>query len=133
MDEIDKIKVKIVHILFSNDNSNFKIIKTEKVDGKILIIQGVFPDILVGDFLECEGTYFEHQKYGLQFRVSKYTKTLKKDITKEDKILAFLSSGAIKGIGKGLSEKIVKKFKEKSIDIISTDPESLSTVQRYII
>lgn len=72
------------------------------------------------------GTWTKHEKYGLQFKVKSFEEYIGNT---KNAIIAYLSSGAIKGIGKGLAEKIYDKFGEESVSILKSEPKRLSEVK----
>lgn len=72
------------------------------------------------------GDWTSNPKYGAQFKVVSH------EIQKpEDKnaIVAYLSCGLIKGIGKKLAESIYKTFGKESISVIESTPEQLMKIR----
>lgn len=76
--------------------------------------------------LELAGKW-EKSRYGLQFHVESYTEVIPR--TKSG-IIAYLSSGLIKGIGRSTAELIVSKFGIDALDILENDPKRLLEVKR---
>ena len=105
------------------------------VPQKVLIENGVFTDTLpaagvildpvVGAKLQLTGDFTVHPKFGKQFKVSFCVI----DTQSEESILAYLSSGFIKGVGNALAQRIVDKFKDKTLDIIESDYPRLVEVK----
>lgn len=91
-------------------------------------------EIFVGDiagaaegvYIQAEGEYTHHPVYDLQFKVTSYEISMPEDI---GGIVAFLGSGAIKGIGNALAKRIVKKFGTDTLRIIDEEPERLAEVK----
>lgn len=71
------------------------------------------------------GTW-QQSNYGLQLAVERYEEQLPKDTAS---IVAYLSSGCIKGIGPGIAKAIVARFGTDTLDIMENDPEQLLTVK----
>ena len=71
------------------------------------------------------GTWKKDAKHGLQYAVSECSEVVEKTAFG---ITSFLSSGLIKGIGKGLADRFYKKFKEQTLDILDNDIERLIEV-----
>ncbi len=94
-------------------------------DGDITCV-GNARDFSVGETVELEGEYVEHPVYGLQFKF-----TSLKAIAPEDRIsvLRYLSSGAVKGVGPKLAEKIVERFGDDTFRILEEEPERLAEVK----
>lgn len=76
--------------------------------------------------LELVGKW-EKSRYGLQFHVESYTEIIPRT---HSGIIAYLSSGLIKGIGRSTAELIVSKFGIEALDIIENDPRRLLEVKR---
>ena len=64
--------------------------------------------------------------YGEQFLIEEYEIKEPED---SYSIEIYLSSGAIKGIGKALASRIVKKFGDNTFRVIVEDPEKLAEVK----
>lgn len=65
-------------------------------------------------------------KYGLQLSVQNCEEVVPKDVSG---IVAYLSSGLIKGIGPETAKAIVSRFGDKTMDILDTDPSQLLSVK----
>lgn len=122
---MEEIKGYVDHIIFQNDNKGFKIIdfSTEEED---IVCVGIFPSVSQGENLSLCGEFIEHPTYGREFKVEKYEVI---EPETKDAIERYLASGVIKGIGKGLSKRIVAKFKEDTIRIIEEEPERLAEIK----
>ena len=72
------------------------------------------------------GELIKHPKYGEQFNVNNYELYLP---TKEEELVEFLSSDFFP-IGEKTASKIVEKFKDKTLEIISNEPDKLLSIPR---
>ncbi len=108
----------------NNDNAYCVLEVSSKGDDYILV--GTFPYIAEGDYINAEGSMVLHPVYGEQMQVTSYELKEPDDITGIEK---YLSSGAIKGIGKGLATRIIKKFGDETIRVIEEQPERLAEVK----
>ena len=70
------------------------------------------------------GTW-ENGKYGLQLKVEECTEIIPKT---KDGIVAYLSSGLIKGIGEKKAKAIVAAFGLDTIEIMEHDPKRLMEI-----
>lgn len=68
---------------------------------------------------------WERTKHGDQFAVTQYTEVIQPT---EAGIIAYLSSGYIKGIGKKTAESIYKHFGDKTLEVLDHNPERLLEV-----
>ena len=116
------LKSRIVRFIFYNENSGFAIVKLEDNT----TATGVLPKLQKDDIIEFWGEWVEHPKYGKQFKFESYK--IEYPTTVND-ILKFLSSGAIKGIGEKIAQKIIDKFGEKTFYILDNDVDELGKVK----
>lgn len=68
---------------------------------------------------------WERTKYGQQFSVTQYEEMIQPT---EAGIIAYLSSGYIKGVGKKTAESIYKHFGDKTLEVLDRDPQRLLEV-----
>ena len=93
-------------------------------DGLVTVV-GNLPELSPGEHLRLEGHWDKHPKHGSQFKAEVCEQTLPATVAG---IQSYLGSGMIKGIGPKLAERIVDRFKEKTLDIIEQDAGSLLQV-----
>lgn len=117
-------------VIFSNPENGYCVFSLIDDDaegaGTELVCVGYVPDINEGESIRVTGSIINHPSYGRQLGVSSYKKTLPKTERGMEK---YLGSGLIKGIGAGLSKRIVKKFGDKTFEIIEEDPLRLAEVK----
>ena len=89
---------------------------------------GFIPRLNNGQLIELKGNWISHAKYGKQFNIESFN--LLYPETSEE-IVKFLSSGIIKGIGEKTALKIVKKFGEKTFDILDNNIDRLSEIKGF--
>lgn len=74
---------------------------------------------------EMQGHWSKHQSHGLQFEVESYDEVL---IPTKEGIIAYLSSGQIKGIGPRVAERIYDAFGLHALDVLDKEPERLLSI-----
>jgi exodeoxyribonuclease V alpha subunit len=79
-----------------------------------------------GENLRLTGAWVQDPKYGRQFRVSSHQTVAPATRTGIEK---YLSSGLIRGIGKGLAGRLVEAFGLETLDVIEHQPERLREVE----
>lgn len=123
---MDCIKVNVERVVFYNDDNGFIIIKSKHPETKEPItIKGNFINIDDNTPIICNGSFFNDKKYGLQF----VAESIKIDqLDDKNKILTYLSSGTISGIGPKTAEKIVEKFQENTLKILDEDISKLNLI-----
>lgn len=87
---------------------------------------GYFIPSKEGTELEIEGKWEKDPKRGLQFVVEQFAEVLPK--TKAG-IIAYLSSGLVKGIGGKTARLIVQKFGLQTLDVMERHPEKLLAIK----
>ena len=119
------IKGYVEHIVYRNDANQYTVLELVS-DGESYTLVGTFPAVSEGELIEAEGIFTSHPVYGEQLQVADY-KVLPPEDT--DSMMRYLGSGAIKGIGPSLAERIVKKFKRDTFRIIEEEPERLAEIK----
>lgn len=72
-----------------------------------------------------EGRWSKNAKHGIQFEVESYEEIITP--TREG-IIAYLSSGQIKGVGPKIAERIYNTFGEGTLEMLDKEPKKLLTV-----
>lgn len=75
---------------------------------------------------EMQGHWSKNPKHGIQFEVESYEEVIAP--TKEG-IIAYLSSGQIKGIGPKMAEKIFEAFGLNALNVLDKEPELLLSIR----
>lgn len=115
----------VEHIIYRNEENGYTVFQF--VAGKEeFVMVGCFQTIENGENFQVTGSFVEHPTYGSQFKVERYEHRLPEDT---DSMKRYLGSGAIKGIGPSLAEKIVKKFGMDTFRIMEEEPERLAEIK----
>ena len=119
------LKGYIKKILFRSADGRYSAIVMSAEEDEETIV-GFMPDLGEGDNVEVTGHWFDHQKFGIQFKVSSY-----KIIPPADSraMESYLASGAIPGLGEKLAARIVSKFGDDTFRIIEEEPERLAEIK----
>ncbi len=131
---MNSIKGKVKKIIFYNKENGFLValfrVKESNIkevtSNKTITITGLFLDPTIDTLITLYGEYKKNDKWGMQFVISSYE--IDKPTTKEA-MIEFLSSSFIEGYGEVTAKKIVNTFKEKSLDIIKNDKQSLLQIE----
>ena len=71
------------------------------------------------------GHWSKNPKFGVQFEVESYNEVI---VPTREGIIAYLSSGQIKGIGPKMAEKIYAAFGQQSLEVLDKEPEKLLSI-----
>lgn len=74
---------------------------------------------------DMHGRWSKNAKHGIQFEVETYDEVI---IPTKEGIVAYLSSGQIKGIGPKMAEKIYDAFGSMALEVLDKEPERLLAI-----
>ena len=120
--DLIKIVGTVEKLIYQSDDSWYSVCDVCTDDNEVITVVGIMPYVSVGEGIEAEGQWVTNKDYGKQFKVEAYKKTLPKQ---KNSILRYLSSGAVKGIGAKIAQKIVSQYGEDSFDVIANHPDWL--------
>ncbi|SFR73271.1 SF1B family DNA helicase RecD2 [Anaeromicropila populeti] len=121
----EKISGYVERIVYQNKDNGYTVLNISGEEGEMTCV-GTFSFINEGDFIEVEGELTSHSVYGEQLKVLNYEIKEPEDMLSIER---YLGSGAIKGLGPGLSARIVRRFKKDTFRIIEEEPERLSEIK----
>ncbi|MBX9572995.1 MAG: ATP-dependent RecD-like DNA helicase [Candidatus Obscuribacterales bacterium] len=121
--ELEVLSGSIERVTFHSEDSGFCVLRV-KVRGQqeLVTVTGSAASISVGEFVECEGYWFNDKNYGLQFKSQRLSVIAPSTIEGMEK---YLGSGMIKGIGPHFAKKLIKAFGEEVFEIIENTPERM--------
>ncbi len=124
-DGLSEIEGTVEHIVFQNEENGYTVCELVLSDDDLVTAVGQMPFLGVGESIKALGSWTTHPSFGRQFKVEYFEKQLP---ATESAIKKYLASGAIKGIGVVLAERIVNKFGSDSFDVIENHPEWLTDI-----
>ncbi len=127
MNEQEYIKIEGVvdEITFSNDQTGFSVLWLE-TDDELVCVVGSLLGVAEGEELVITGYYQTHSKFGMQFKAQVYERNLPATRTA---IKKYLSSGALKGVGITIAERIVSHFGDDTFKVLEETPERLVEIK----
>jgi len=110
-------------ITYHNKDNHYTVAKivTAKSRSPITIV-GHMAGVSPGETLKIQGQWQTHPKYGQQFKVHSYHVSIPATIAG---IRKYLESGAIKGIGPSMANRLVDAFGAETFDVIDKLPQRL--------
>ena len=123
--ELQRIEGTVENIVFRNENNGYTVFDFDS-GGEWITVVGEFGSIREGENFIIQGNYTTHSRFGTQFKAEIYEEKLPDTAVNIEK---YLASGAIKGIGVKLAEKIVKHFGDKTLEILETEPHRLAEIK----
>ncbi len=121
---METISGRIHSIIYYNPDNGYTVAEIETRDG-IVSATGVLISVAKGEKIVAQGDWYQHPKYGNQFRIMQLSIDGPSD---NAEITSFLSSGLIKGLGEKKAELLVEQFGEDVFDIIENNFPLLTKV-----
>lgn len=112
-------------VLYTNEENGYTVLDLD-AGGTLITAVGELGGAEEGEKLSLDGTYQNHTRFGMQFRVQYWERKLPADARN---IQRYLASGAIKGIGPSLARKIVEQFGDRTLEIMEKEPTRLLEIR----
>jgi exodeoxyribonuclease V alpha subunit len=94
--------------------------------GREVVAVGNFAGVQPGESLRLAGKWTIHPKFGEQFQVESFSTVAPATLVGIER---YLGSGLVKGIGKELASRLVKKFGMETLAVIDETPRRLREVE----
>lgn len=121
---IEEYEGIIAETIFHNSENGYTVAVFE-TELEAFTCVGILPEASLGRSYKICGKFVENPRYGEQFKIEGFEEIMP---SSEEGIREFLSSGAMKGIGRKTAAAIVSKFADKTFEIIENEPHKLTTV-----
>ena len=116
----------VQNIIFRNTDNGYTVLSILNESDNIPVTAvGKMPLLDIGDTVTLSGESTYNSRFGLQFVVNSYKRVAP---STETAIIAYLSSGAVKGIGKNLAKTIVSTFGLDTLNIMEHSPDDLLSI-----
>ncbi len=122
--ENDYLEGIIEDVVYADPTSGYTVCVLNCL-GEAVTIVGIMPKVGEGESVRVQGRWTVHPSFGRQFRVD-YLET--QPPSSAEAILRYLASGAVRGIGPTLAQRIVDAFEEESLNVIEYHPEWLADI-----
>lgn len=122
--DLIEIEGTIEEIIYKNDSNGYTVCEVKGKKGFTAV--GYMPFVNAGESIRASGRWVTHPDYGEQFKVELYEKVMPRT---SDAIEKYLSSGIVKGVGPATAAKIVEKFGQTTLEVISAEPQRLSEIK----
>lgn len=120
------IKAEVHSVVYHNPENGYAVARVRaKNEPGIITVVGCLGQLQPGEFLEIEGEWKNHPKFGRQLEATSFKQTYP---ATEHGVVRFLKS-SLKGVGEKTAEALVKEFGVAVLDILDTDPERLRKVR----
>lgn len=122
---METLRGYIDHFIFQSSDNGYTVAEVI-VSGESHTCVGNMRGFSEGESVELTGEFVVHPRHMRQFKLSSI-----RAVPPEDSLalVRYLGSGAIKGVGAALAQRIVDKFGEDTFRIIEEEPERLAEVK----
>lgn len=123
--EAELLEGTVSSIIYQNEENGYTILRLD-VRGEEVTVVGTMPGVAPGEYLSVRGTWTRHPTYGPQMRAEVVERRLPQGLKE---IFHYLSSGAVKGVGKATARRIIEEFGEEALSVLEDDPEQLTRIK----
>ena len=118
---------QIEKITYSNEETGYTVarLKVPEYHSPVTVVGNIISPC-PGEILCVKGVWDNHSRFGRQFKVLSHSVKVPSTV---DGIKKYLGSGFIKGIGPVMAARIVKRFKDKTLDIIENRTKMLAKIE----
>ena len=126
MNQRTTIDGTILNLIFQNGENGYTVLRLVTTDGEVVTVVGCIPLAAPGEDLICRGTWMVHPQHGEQFKAEEVERHMP---TTETEILAYLSSGAVKGVGPATAQRLVDRFGADTLRVLEEEPERIAQIR----
>jgi len=121
------LTASIEEVLFRSPDGQYCVLRAHAPSSgpEPVVLVGDLRNTSAGETLRVRGRYEQHPSFGRRFRVESYSPVLP---TTADGIARYLGSGLIEGIGSGLAKRLVERFGDKTLEVITVQSGRLREV-----
>jgi len=125
--ELEQLQGQIERVTFTNEETGYTVAKVRVYGQRDLVtVIGNIVNPTPGEIIKMKGEWGNHPKYGEQFKIVFCQTAVPANVQGIEK---YLGSGLIKGIGPIMAKRVVKMFKEKTLEIIESEIDRLAEVE----
>ncbi len=123
---MEEFQGTVESIVFFNPDNGYTVCRLTTVKGDRVTAVGTFPALSPGEVMKLKGDWELNARFGRQFKVDTFIPMIP---ASAEGIEKFLASGLVKGIGPVLARRIVKKFGERTLEVLSGRPDKMREVE----
>ena len=116
----------ILRVIFQNEENGYTVLQLVTGDGELVTVVGTIPCAAPGENLIVTGRWVSHPVHGEQVQAEQVERHMP---TSEQEIFSYLSSGAVKGVGAAIADRLVQRFGEDTLRVLEEEPEKIAEVK----
>jgi len=115
----------VKRVIYHNSENSYTVVEAD-CGSENAVIVCYTADLRPGETVRAVGSYVNHATYGPQLVATAVESV---PPSGEDAIRQYLVSGAVRGVGKVLADRIVDKFGAATLEVLESSPELLTKVK----
>ena len=120
------LRGQIEQVVYRSPDELFVVLQVrEQHHARLVTVVGPLGTVVEGETLRFVGRWTKHPKHGERFVAESFSPI---PPTTHEGLVKYLGSGLIPGVGPSVAERIVKRFGDKTLDIITTESARLREV-----
>ena len=114
-------------VIFHNEENGYTVLllAVEGEEEPITVV-GCIPCAAAGEGMTVTGVWTMHPVHGAQLTAESVERRLPRS---QEDMVAYLSSGIIKGIGPATAQRLVERFGDDTLDVLRQEPERLKCIK----
>lgn len=112
-------------VIYENEENGYTILRLDVKEEEVTVV-GSMPGVSPGEYLTVRGRWVHHATYGAQFKAEAVERRLPQGLKE---IYHYLSSGAVKGVGKATARQLIEEFGEEVLTVMEEEPEKLAKIR----
>lgn len=113
-------------VVYQNEENGYTVLRLRNGDGTLVTVIGTIPCAVAGEHLELTGCWAKHPVHGDQFKAETAERFMPET---EDDVFAYLSSGAVRGVGPATARELINKFGKEVLNVLETEPERIAGIK----
>ena len=115
----------VERVVYHNDKNQYTVLELSAGDALVTVVGG-FPFVSEGEELRVYGRWASDARYGDQFAAQTFERARPATTAA---MLKYLSSGAVKGVGRATAARIVEAFGANALSVMENEPERLTQIK----
>ena len=124
--QLIEISGTVKSVVFQNEENGYTVLRLDVGAGDGVTVVGCLPFASPGEGLTVNGGWDRHPTHGEQFKAVTARRRMPAG---EREIFAYLSSGAVRGIGAATATLMLDRFGARTLEVLSEEPEKLAEIR----
>ncbi len=124
--ELEMLSGSVESVVYQNEENGYTVLRLRNGDGTLVTVIGTIPCAVAGEHLELTGRWAKHPVHGDQFKAETVERFMPET---EDDVFAYLSSGAVHGVGPATARELIDKFGKDVLNVLESEPERIAGIK----